>query len=227
LLSRSPDTREETMAENQMTLYRQAQSRLHRPKRTPVVATVNILGDGKITMMAEGPIVVEQNIKPPPHPLEKTAEQVFCSRCGQGPQYHTIAFQEKVYCAPCGEHMMTAFKHNYRDCRAYLPEYSYWNGQIQVQDTGIHWLREHGTYLGIDSSTVLRLTFPPPKGETYVAYIRAPHKSAGMQDANSLIIDDPMDYNMWAGDYAKPAEAVVWYRVKKILLVPFTNFPLF
>jgi len=60
-----------------------------------------------------------------------------------------------------------------------------------------------------------------------VAYIREAHRSAGMQDANALIVDEPADFNVWAGDFSRPDEAVVWYLVPKILLVPYTNFPLF
>lgn len=215
------------MSDNQMTLYQQVMSRLtpyeHEVTAKPL-ATVGFQEDGTVTMMSEGPIVVAQDLRN--HPFNTDAPQVFCARCGKGPQFQTLTFRGKVYCAPCGEHEI-ALVNKYRDCRAYLPEYGEIHGQIEVKNTGIHWLREHGVYLGMESTVILGLKFPPPRGETYVAYIREVHRSAGMQDSNALIVDDPMDYNTWAGDYGRPPEAVVWYRVKKLLLVPFTNFPLF
>ena len=115
----------------------------------------------------------------------------------------------------------------HRDCRVRLPETKEVNGQITTQYSGIHWLRENGEYLGMSSSHVLKLAFPPPRGKTYVAYIREGHRSVGMQDSNVLIVDDPQDYNVWAGDFSRPDEAVVWYAVPKALLVPYTNFPIF
>ena len=187
------------------------------------LTSVNILSDTVVKFLPEGPVVVEENRTTSPR--SNSAAPIFCAACRIGPQYHTISFQGEFYCKSCGDLVVTMFRHNYRDCQASLPESTQQTGQLTIQNTGLHWLRKHGQYLAV--SSVGQLEFPPPKGETYVGYIREAHRVLSSLAGNALIVDDPMDYNMWYDKLPSDPEAVVWYRVKKILLVPFTNFPLF
>lgn len=158
------------------------------------------------------------------------AGQIFCAECGRGPLKRTVAFDGHIYCADCGMPRMVHNSH-FRDCRVYLPESEHWSQpHLLTKITGVHWLRENGQFLGFDG-TLLSLSFPPPKGETYVAYVQESHRSGGMWVANALVVSDPGDYYYWAGDFSgdflRPVKSVIWFKVKKLLLVPFTDYPLF